>query len=391
MTTSLGPRLCILLTAATLGGCFDPLPDGIDDDDATTGSDPSATSGTDPSASTTADPSTESTSAAPSTSGDSNDTDDPTEGVEGSSSGGDESSSSSGDESSSGGEQDVDPPSVSSMTPADGSTGVREDATVQLAFSEPMDTVSVEQALEATALEPFTLTWDDDGTTLTITPDAALPYAVGTSPIDTDALEYGISVGAGASDLAGNALDQAFTATFSTARRITVALDHDPAYTGAVVSNGVLQTGAGDDPVVGDHSDNLARRGFIGFSIAPLPTGILEIEGAELRATQWLTLGDPMPSLGTVVSLAHIAPEQLPGGAYASTPIASLGTFSDEDSYASDNTKTMNVTTNVQYDYDEGESHSQYRLSFASATNFNSTTDRLRYNDEVLEVTYLLP
>ena len=99
----------------------------------------------------------------------------------------------------------------------------------------------------------------------------------------------------------------------------------------------------------------------------------------------------PMPSLGTVVSLAHIAPEQLPGGTYASTPIASLGTFSNEDSGAADNTKTMDVTTNVQYDYDQDESHSQYRLSFATPTNFNSTTDRLRYNDEVLEVTYLLP
>jgi len=332
------------------------------------------------------------TSSDPSTTSDPTDPTDPSAGEGSSSGGGDESSSDGGDESSSGGgEEDLEPPTVASMAPADGTTGVREDVTVQLEFSEPMDTASVELALEAAALEPFTLTWDDDGTTLTLTPDAALPYASGTSPIATEALDFTVAVGTGATDLAGNALEPSFSASFSTARRITVALDHDPAYTGAVVSNGVLQTGAGDDPVVGDHDDNLARRGFIGFSIAPLPAGILEIESAELRADQWLTLGNPMPSLGTVVSLAHIAPEPLPGGAYASAPIASLGTFSDEDGYSADNTKTMNVTTNVQYDYDQDETHSQYRLSFATATNFNSTTDRLRYNDEVLEITYLLP
>ena len=42
-------------------------------------------------------------------------------------------------------------------------------------------------------------------------------------------------------------------------------------------------------------------------------------------------------------------------------------------------------------DYENAESHTQFRLSMTSPTNFNSTTDRLRYNNEVLEVTYLLP
>ena len=238
------------------------------------------TSDADPTAGTTDDPSptsgttdatdTSDTSGTSGTSG----TSEPDPGEESSSEGGDESGSGDG-ESSSGGEEDRVPPTVASVAPADGTTGVREDAVVQLVFSEPMDTVSVELALDAASLAPFTLSWDDDGTTLSITPNAALPYAAGTSPIATDALQFTLEVGTGANDLAGNPLDSSFSASFSTARRITVALDHDPAYTGAVVSNGVLQTGAGDDPVVGDHDDNLARRGFIGFSIATLPAGIL--------------------------------------------------------------------------------------------------------------------
>lgn len=402
MTRSLAPRFSLVLAAACLGGCFDPTPELESEDDdgssATSGSDPTmgGTSGDPTAGATTNDPSG-TTTANPSTSGsdsettgetsDGETTDDGTT----STSGDDESSSGGDDESSSGGEVDVEPPSVMSMSPAGGADGVLADAVVELVFSEPMDTTSVELALDASDIEPFSISWDDDGTTLTLTPDNGLPYATGASPLGTDALEFAVSVSTDAVDVAGNQLDAAWTASFATARQITVGLDHDPAYTGGVVSTGVLQTGSGDDPIVGDHDDNLARRGFIGFSIAPLPAGIIEIESAELRADQWLALGDPIPGLGNSVSLAHIAPEALPGGAYASTAVANLGVFSDEDSWSADNTKTMDVTDNLEFDYGNGETHTQYRLSMPTATNFNSTTDRLRYNDEVLEVTYLLP
>ena len=350
------------------------------------------TSGDPTAGATTSDPGTSGT---PSTSGpDSETTDGETTDAEttddGTTSTGGDDESESGD-SESGGGVDVDAPSVMSMSPAGESEGILADAVIELVFSEPMDTASVEAALDASDIEPFSASWDDDGTTLTLTPDNGLPYATGTSPIGTDALEFAISVSTDATDIAGNELDEAWNASFSTARQITVSLDHDPAYTGGVVSNGVLQTGSGDDPIVGDHDDNLARRGFIGFSIAPLPADVITIEDAELRADQWLALGDPIPGLGNSVSLAHIAPESLPGGAYASTAIANLGVFSDEDSWSADNTKSMDVTDNVQFDYDAGETHTQYRLSMPTATNFNSTTDRLRYNDEVLEVTYLVP
>ncbi len=395
MDPSLAPRFSLLLAGACLGGCFDPTPEleSGDDDGAseTSGADPTmgGTSADPTSGATTNDPSGGTTDT-PTTSGPDSTTDGETTDEGTVSTAGDDDGSTGGDDSSSE-EVDTQAPSIVSASPSDGADGVLSDVSVSLVFSEPMDTTSVELALDASDIEPFSISWDDGGTTLTLTPDNGLPYATGASPVGTDALEFAVSVSTDAVDVAGNQLDAAWTASFSTARQITVGLDHDPAYTGGVVSTGVLQTGSGDDPIVGDHDDNLARRGFIGFSIAPLPANIIEIESAELRADQWLALGDPIPGLGSAVSLAHIAPEALPGGTYASTALANLGVFSDEDSSSADNTKTMDVTDNVQFDYDNAETHTQYRLSMPTATNFNSTTDRLRYNDEVLEVTYLVP
>lgn len=401
MTDWIAPRLCLLLAASALTGCFDPAPDVDDDGEnvGTTGADPTVgmtteqTSG----APTTGEPTGTTTgdSASGTTTGETSDGTSVGE-VTGDTTGPDDTSTtadetSMGEDDTSTGEQDNESPSVESMMPGDGATGVRADATVLFSFSEPMDVVSVEVALDTGTLGAVTLSWNDDDTELTITPDADIPYATGSSPLSVEALEFTVTLSDDATDLAGNTLDAAWTATFSSARRLTASLSHDPGYTGGVISTGVVQASSGDDAIVGDHSDNLARRGFFGFSISPLPAGILEFEQAELRAIQWLVLGNPIPGLGSSVSLAHIAPEPLPGGAYNSTPIEALGVFSDEDSYASDNEKTMDVTSNVEFDYDNGESHTQYRLSMSSATNFNGTTDRLRYNNEVLEVTYLLP
>lgn len=394
MTASPTPRLCLLLAASALTGCFDPPPDGIGDNGGSGGS----TQGTDPTVGTSAgDPTTAAPSetatgdsASGTTSGETGDE------VTGDVTGTDETSTSN-DESSSGendtstGEQDDDSPSVESMMPSDGSSGVLNDATVLFSFSESMDPSSVEAALDTGTLGAVTLSWNEDDTELTITPDNPIPYAAGSSPLNLEALEFTMTLSSDATDTAGNTLDAPWTATFSSARQLTVLLSHDSGYTGGVISNGVVQSGSGDDAIVGDHSDNLARRGFFGFALSPLPSGILELEQAELRAAQSLVSGDPIPSLGNSVSIDHVAPEQLPGGAYNSTSIESLGVFSDEDTSAADNVKTIDVTSNVEFDYENAESHTQFRLSMTSPTNFNSTTDRLRYNDEVLEVTYLLP
>ncbi|MGH1345050.1 MAG: Ig-like domain-containing protein [Nannocystales bacterium] len=389
------PRLSLLLIAIAVTGCFEPVP-AISGNDETAGE----AQGTDTTAGTTANGDSGATMTASgdptfgTTSGGTGDgssgepvtTDTP---LDDGTSTTDAETSAAADTST--GTQDTEAPRVDSMTPTDGATAVRANATIVLSFSEPMDVLSVADALDTGALDAVTLSWNDDDTELTLTPDDDIPYATGSSPLGVEALEFTVTLSNTASDLAGNTLDEAWTATFSSARRLTVALSHDPGYTGGVISSGVVQTGSGDDAIVGDYSDNLARRGFFGFSIAPLPAGILEFEVAQLRAMQWLVSGNPIPGLGNSVTVAHIAPEPLPGGTYNSAALSTLGVFSDEDTYAADNVKTVDVTANVEFDYDNAQSHTQYRLSMTTPTNFNGTTDRLRYNNEVLEVTYLLP
>ncbi len=402
--TTLFRSLAVSTALAAPGGCFTPVDDAPivgGNEEGSTGSDgvetqtpdsgstaPGSTSETPQTAGDAGDPTSPSTTSQ-STSSDGTTSDDTSAQGTGSDSG-DESSSSTGGEEPTG-PGDTDPPSIVDVDPPSGATGVFADQEVVITFSEPMDTASVESALDTSTLGPVSVSWNGQGTVVTLEPDQALEYATGSSPIAVQALSFSISLDTSATDEAGLALEQALNTSFSTARRITTNIAHDPGYTGGVTSSGVLQSGSGDDPIVGDHSDNTARRGFMGFAITSLPASILEIESAQLRADQWLVLGDPIPSLGASISLSHIAPEQLPGGTYASTAVQNLGVWSNEDSESTENTKSADVTTNVRFDYDNGETHTQYRLAFSTATNFNSTTDRVRYNDEVLEIQYLLP
>ncbi len=390
MPTSTAARLSLLLAAAAATGCFDPTPDAPQDSGDASGSSSDGqtdTSSPDPTSPEGTSSEDTSTSVDPSATGTPTSTGDPSTAGDTA----DDTSGESGSDTGTGGEVDDIAPSVAGSTPSDDAEGVLAPTSIEVVFSEPMDTASVEAALDTAALGAVSLAWSADDTIVTIDPQSDLDYATGTSPVGLEPLAYEFTLSTDATDVAGNALDAAWASSFTTARRITVELDHDPAYTGGVTSSGVLQTGSGDDPIVGDHSDNVARRGFMGFAITSLPAGILEIEEARLSANQWLVLGDPIPSLGAAATIAHIAPEALPGGAYASAPLEQLGVFSDEDSYGPDNEKSVDVTTNVAYDYAQGESHTLYRLQFTSATNYNSSTDRLRFSGEVLEVTYLVP
>lgn len=296
-----------------------------------------------------------------------------------------------GDSSSSSDTMD-DSPVVVSIDPPHGATGLYADQLITITFSEPMDEALMDQALEFSSPSALVLSWNEDSTVLTIDPTLDLAYATGSSPIAVDPLEYTIEVTTDATDVAGNPLEEGVSSTFFTLRNLTVGIPHDSAYTGTIVgSTGEIQTGAGDDPIVGDHSDNVPRRGFMGFSISGLPSGIVQFNSAQLRADQWLVSGNPIPSLGSAVTIHHISPEVLPGGAFGSAQLENLGVWSDEDSYSATNTKSTDVTNNVQYDYENGETHTQYRLELPTQTNFNTTTDRLRYNDEVLEINYLVP
>ncbi|WP_236520026.1 Ig-like domain-containing protein [Sandaracinus amylolyticus] len=96
-------------------------------------------------------------------------------------------------------------PQVTETSPEQGATGVAPDATITVTFSEEMDesagTVSVRAGTETREVD---LAWSDEGTTLTITPRAALPSeARVTVTLDDDF-----------ADLAGNTLALPYVLVF---------------------------------------------------------------------------------------------------------------------------------------------------------------------------------
>jgi Bacterial Ig-like domain len=99
---------------------------------------------------------------------------------------------------------DTTPPTVTSMWPSNGATGVALDARPQIIFSEPMDQSATEAAFRIQPAIVGTFSWG--GNTLTFQPDRNLgPESTCAVSVDTSAL-----------DLAGNALASRCTFSFST-------------------------------------------------------------------------------------------------------------------------------------------------------------------------------
>jgi hypothetical protein len=263
---------------------------------------------------------------------------------------------------------------------------------IVITFSEPMNVVATQAAFQSSSLGSVVMMWNDDETELTVNPNDDLEYATGNDLNAVQPLEYGFSIGTAASDKAGNPLAAAVTSTFFTLRQITTELQNDAARTGALGGDGVLTTGAGGDPVAGDHADNLQRKGFLSFSLADLPSSIVSVASATVSARQYLTLGDPFAASPTglgALHINHVAFSALDINAFSAVPLLQIGIFSDN---ATDGTRTMDVTDAVAGDLEETRSHSQFRLEFLQPTNNNGATDRARFDlpSLALSIVYLV-
>ena len=94
-----------------------------------------------------------------------------------------------------------------STVPADTVTDVATSATVLVTFSEAMNQVVTEGAFSISPALTGTFSWNGPGDVLTFAPDVLL--AEGTTT-------YTVTIGTGATDLAGNALAAAHIFTFTT-------------------------------------------------------------------------------------------------------------------------------------------------------------------------------
>lgn len=101
---------------------------------------------------------------------------------------------------------DTTPPQVKTTNPADGAGDVSLNTSITLSFSEPMDKVATQGALSISPAVDCAFTWNADADVLECKPKEAL----------TADTAYTATLGIGATDEAGNALDEAVSFVFTT-------------------------------------------------------------------------------------------------------------------------------------------------------------------------------
>ncbi|MDP2808183.1 MAG: Ig-like domain-containing protein [bacterium] len=109
-------------------------------------------------------------------------------------------------------ELDTVKPTVASVSPAGGDTGITVNTSISVCFSEPMDKTTAQAALSLTPAVLFSgYSWQGD-TLMTATIADTLSFS----------RQYQVTVGAGAMDLAGNSLASAWSSSFTTVKGIYV-------------------------------------------------------------------------------------------------------------------------------------------------------------------------
>ena len=291
---------------------------------------------------------------------------------------------------------DIDPddttaPAVTSTQPAASASGVPENEKIHVTFSEPMDQASVEAAYTSTDLpaEQVTFAWNPAGTVLTITPASPLEYAegTGTDPETVTPKTYTITIGAGASDLAGNTLAAPMELSFATRRRLLALFGLDTDLTCVTLAN---DSYTGTEIMVGDHMNGATYRSYLTFDLSTLPADAA-IEKAQFQGRQHLTEGAPY-SMGPI-NVQHLTyPSTAVGTLNATLTMSVPGNLSVD---ATQEIKTIEVTSQVIDDVANRAARSdrsQYRLQINKATNEDPVTDRATFgkNTFVLGAIYVV-
>ena len=288
------------------------------------------------------------------------------------------------------------PPTVVSVSPANGELGVSADAKIVVTFSKPMDQAVTQVAYQSADLPAtgVTFDWNAAGTEMTVKPNAPLEYAKQTDVV-VAAKNYEFKLTSTAKDRDGLALVP-LTSSFKTLRDITEILSSDPTLDGYVQSDGFADS-SDTAMYVGDRDNNVGVRGFLSFSLARLPADPkLKLLSATLQVQKYFFFssgitvayrGSPFslatnPARRSQTDLDHVVYGSiLDAGDYATSSLALLGAI---DSFAQFNTpKTQaDVLSAVADDLINRvsrENRSQYRLSLFQQTNNNNAFDLSYY------------
>ncbi|OLV20020.1 Ig-like domain-containing protein [Deinococcus marmoris] len=299
----------------------------------------------------------------------------------------------------SGGTPDT-PPTVISVSPANGARGVKSDARIVVTFSKAMDQAATQAAYQSADLPgtAVTFAWSAGDTVLSIQPNTLLTYAQGSS-FTAVAKRYDFSLTGTAKDKAGKTLGLT-TSGFTTLRDITVALPIVAALDGEEYRVGSNFASVLNAPVihVGDTLGGGGIRGLLTFDLSAIPA---DIAAAPLAATLKLrknvvdgdpytalnpcipTKTSPCASLFVPVTLEHVnfGTALLVGAAYNTPALHELGAI-DSHSVPQNTEVKASVLVAVQDDLANRvlrDNRSQYRLSFPKESNGDSSPDTVAF------------
>ena len=301
---------------------------------------------------------------------------------------------------------DLTPPSIVSIDPPNGSSGVKSDANIVVTFSEPMKKLETQAAYQSAVagLKPneVIFNWNTEGTVLTVDPNANLVYATGFDLSSVTATPYSFSLSTIATDLAGNALPTT-SSNFTTLRKIATSFFSDRVLDGDVGSDGTARSGS-INIYVGDDVSNVGVRGFLSFDLSSIPEAVLaaDILSAQISIIKSNEIGLPFPRLQPVCTSPFCPPSTgsisvdhvnygatLNANAYVTASLGGVGIldipiFNSTGQVAffetttPNNDKSIAALEAVRDDWDNRASRakrSQFRLSFARETDSNNAAD----------------
>lgn len=289
-------------------------------------------------------------------------------------------------------------PTIVSVSPANGATGVQSDAVIVITFSEPMNQALTQQAYQSEGIpsSQVAFSWNDAGTELTITPANALAYATGADPAAVPARRFSFFVSASAEDLEGHKLQSPQELSFSIFRQIetTFLAVQNRALSGSFRSDDTY--GQGDcargeiNMCVGDSglgSVDEQYKGFMSFDLSAIPAATAQVVDARLSLEITARAGNPFSQLGGLM-LERTRFDAINFQAFDAEALEDLGRIAT----AGNQGTVLNVDVKGAVAADVSEL-SQYRLHFEDLTDGDGSADVIvsAWDTQRLSVTYLLP
>jgi len=276
---------------------------------------------------------------------------------------------------------DATAPSVIATAPEDGSTGVLTSTSLTFEFDEPMDPDSTVASVTSNATLTGVLL-SADGTVLTV--EAELQYGLPNTPPRS----YTVTVGADATDRAGNELGAPVEISFSTAVRHELVIV--PAFNDRHLRDGAGGTWLG----AGDSDDDDEIQGQATFLLDELPPqdDILALEEARLDSSVFSVRGNPGTDFGEMV-IDRIGPD---GDWVDGYSAPSLGRhdeplFADEVVYAIGAPVVVDLTSMLEGSLGDSDWRMRFRVSFEDPVSADQENDAIYIStrNSTLTVTYL--